>query len=149
MICEGIKETNEQKVDPETTVPITVEPEGCEEMTMPSLSPCSFPNLQPGEGGAVTASTADTAVKDLDVFNQQVIDSECLPLKQDIMLREADVLRLSVAYDAGYRSLLQFSGSFDAFVFQFRGDFLRPLEQAMPLLEQLTRIPCFLAQCNG
>ncbi len=148
MICNGIKATNGAKVSKTDKNPITVPTDGCEDLKMVPLSACIFPNMQPGDDRA-TMSLTDPAETDIDSLSNQIIDTECLPLKQDLLLREMDVLRLSVAYDAAYRSLLQFSGSFDIFVYQFKGDFLRPLDNAMPLLEQLTRIPCFLAQCNA
>ena len=62
--------------------------------------------------------------------------------------RRAGHATLTVQYDAAYRSLLQFAGSFDAFANRFQGDLLEPIRQSMSLISQLSRIPCFLSQCN-
>lgn len=85
----------------------------------------------------------------LAVFDRSTVLAACTPMVEALLARESEMLTLSVTYDAAYRSLLQFAGTFDDFLSVFRLDLLRPVRQSLPLLQQLSRIPCFLAQCNG
>ncbi len=85
----------------------------------------------------------------LAVLDRSTVLASCAPMVEALLKRESEMLTLSVTYDAAYRSLLQFAGTFDDFLSVFRLDLLRPVRQSLPLLQQLSRIPCFLAQCNG
>ncbi len=84
-----------------------------------------------------------------DVGTRNSVVSACEGIAEALIAREAELLKLSVTYDAAYRSLLQFAGTFDDFLSVFRLDLLKPIRQSLPLLQQLSRIPCFLSQCNG
>jgi hypothetical protein len=72
----------------------------------------------------------------------------CQSVSKAMVNHEAALLKFSVAYDAAYRTLLQFTGTFDDFLTIFQGDLLSPIRQAQTLLQQLGRIPCFLSMCN-
>lgn len=80
--------------------------------------------------------------------SQQIIRDACDDVGNRMIAREADVLKTIVAYDAAYRSLLQFAGNFDQFLGSFRVSLLTPVRQTVSLLGALARIPCFLSQCD-
>ncbi|MDB4978254.1 MAG: hypothetical protein JWM56_440 [Candidatus Peribacteria bacterium] len=109
---------------------IKIETRGCLPVMTQPLSACSALN-----------TTGDRA--SIDIAN-----TYCQPMVDSIVQHENDVLKMTVSYDAAYRSLLQFAGSFDGFLGQFKGDLLTPIEQTASLVSQLSRIPCFLAECN-
>lgn len=123
MVCNGIQASFAS----EETGPIAVPVEGGRTFQMESIASCRA--TQSSE------SAQDTA--------------HCEQMANDILEREAAVLKFIVAYDASTRTLLQYSGVVDAALENFQTDLLTPLEQAMSILEQLSRIPCFVAQCNG
>jgi hypothetical protein len=107
---------------------------GCKPRDVAVLHSCQFapeqdkPQADQGAKGAVLA--------------------HCLSVSGGMLDREADLLRLAVSYDGAYRSLLQFAGNFDQFVSEFRFSLVTPVREAVSLLGQLQRIPCFLAQCD-
>ena len=105
---------------------------GCRDLLIPALPACM-------------PQTGDNP----SILTRANILSACKPMVDALLSRETEMLSLSVTYDAAYRSLLQFAGTFDDFLSVFRLDLLRPVRQSLPLLQQLSRIPCFLAQCNG
>lgn len=82
------------------------------------------------------------------VSEQSLVQDTCGSASQKLLDREADMLKLLTAYDAAYRSFLQFSGVFDHFLTEFKGDLLTPIEQATSVVSQLSRIPCFISQCS-
>ena len=137
MVCHGIRAT--QLSAPAADGTLTVTTPGCAPLKLRPLSSCK---ITQGINGAQQAQAT------LDSFSQTVIAQQCNPMAQSIAAREEQMLKLAVSYDAGYRSLLQFSGNFDRFLGQFRGDLLSPIQDAMPLISQLSRIPCFLSQCS-
>ncbi len=79
---------------------------------------------------------------------RQTVQDRCSTAGEELLAREAEVLKLLTAYDAAYRSFLQFSGVFDRFLTDFKGDLLTPIEQATSVVSHLSRIPCFLSQCS-
>jgi hypothetical protein len=89
-----------------------------------------------------------TSLQGKDVAIKTWAESFCQPAARAVLQREAELLKMTVSYDAAYRSLLQFMGSFDGFTGRFEDDLLKPLEQTVSIAGQLSRIPCFLAQCN-
>lgn len=74
--------------------------------------------------------------------------SYCDDITTQLMQREAELLKLVVEYDAGFRSLLQFAGNFDIFLRELRWPLTGTLRQAVQLIGQLERIPCFLSSCD-
>lgn len=139
MVCEAVEQSFLRgKTDDGGFLHIATP--GCEEMIMKPLAQCRFGNAD--------AKEAMDLQNPLTGFSTTVVHTECQPLAEQLIAREASFLRTAVAYDAAIRTLLQFGGSFDAFIEGLRGDVLAPLEQTMSLLSQLSRIPCFAAQCN-
>lgn len=65
-----------------------------------------------------------------------------------IMDREMKMLELALSYDAAYRSLLQFSGTFEGFLDDFRFPLLQPLWQMVRAVGALDDLPCFISQCD-
>jgi hypothetical protein len=128
-VCEAMKRsmTGEKPKDGIFAIAIA----GCRELPVPALTACKLPD-----------TVADAAT-------QASMFASCDSIAESLLSRESELLTLSVTYDAGYRSLLQFAGTFDDFLSVFRLDLLQPIRQSLPLLQQLSRIPCFIAQCNG
>ena len=76
------------------------------------------------------------------------VQTYCTSVATGLVTHEAALLKFSVAYDAAYRTLLQFTGTFDDFLGVLQGDLLSPIRQSQTLLKQLSRIPCFLSVCH-
>jgi hypothetical protein len=139
-LCESVIRSV-QKSGGDLTTPLVITVPGCMEMKLPVLRSCVTPS--------VSDAGADPSV--LPYADAQALTSirtYCEPVAEAMLTREADLLKLSVSYDASYRSLLQFAGNFDDFLQLFQVDLMTPLEQATPLLKQLSRIPCFLSECS-
>lgn len=138
-VCETVLQSFARaKTDENGDLKITTP--GCRTMVMKPITGCQFSNALESEQERKNLLTG---------FQQSVVETQCNPLAQQLMERSAALTRVSVSYDAAYRSLLQFSGSLDQFLWGFRGTILSPIEQTLPLLEYLQRIPCFPAQCNA
>lgn len=75
--------------------------------------------------------------------------SYCDEIADQLMRREIELLKLTVEYDAGFRSLLQFAGNFDTFLREMRWPLTGTLRQAVQLLGNLERIPCFISSCDS
>lgn len=106
------------------TSAVKVTPDGCEEIELPRFDACSPTNIP--ETGPGSCSEAINAV-----------------LKHEMAMTQ-----LAVAYDAAYRSLMQFSGNFDQFLSDFRFPLIQPLWQMVRTLGVLDNLPCFTSQCN-
>lgn len=128
-VCEAMKRALNRETPEQGMFRVTVP--GCREL--PVQAPLSCTSTE----GNVTIPSQNSVV------------SSCVNMVRILLDREEQLLKLSVTYDAAYRSLLQFAGTFDDFLSVFRLDLLRPLRQSLPMLQQLSRIPCFLSQCNG
>lgn len=72
----------------------------------------------------------------------------CQEVSKQLVRREEEMLKLLVEYDAGYRSLLQLAGNFDIFLQEFRWPLAGTIRQAVELIGQLGRVPCFLSSCD-
>lgn len=96
----------------------------------------------------VRVLTACTSTTPTDPSAMSILIGSCGPMQEGLISREEKILGVAVTYDAAYRSLLQFAGNFDDFLSVFNVDLLTPLRQSTGLLGQLSRIPCFLSQCN-
>lgn len=77
------------------------------------------------------------------------IRTYCRSVGEELLLREGDLLKLSVEYDAAYRSLLQLAGNLDLFLQEFRWPLSGTLRKAAAVLGSLHRIPCFTAACDA
>lgn len=72
----------------------------------------------------------------------------CNSVASLMLKREAELLKTVVEYDAAYRSLLQFAGSFDVFLEELRWTFTGTLREGARLIGSLGRIPCFIGSCD-
>lgn len=106
---------------------LTVQPTGCIEMELPAVRGC---NVSDG----LSPAFADPGACD------QAADA--------LFREEANLLSLSVSYDASYRTVAQFTGMFEGFLSDFRFPLLNPLWQTVRVLGGLKNIPCFLSQCE-
>lgn len=103
---------------------ITVQPPGCMEFTLPMFSSC-----RDNPSVLFQSAACDDTV-------DMIID------------RESRMLEMVIAYDAAYRTLLQFAGTFEGFLTDFRFPLLQPLWQMIRAVGDLDGLPCFLAECN-
>jgi hypothetical protein len=72
----------------------------------------------------------------------------CRLMSAQLLDREEDLLKLTVEYDAAYRSLLQISGMLDSFLEGFRWPIVNSLRKTVELVGSFQRIPCFAASCD-
>ncbi|MBI3332046.1 hypothetical protein HYZ99_03750 [Candidatus Peregrinibacteria bacterium] len=84
----------------------------------------------------------------VDRGQEALMRGYCRQVASRLLDQESELLKLAVSYDAAYRSLLHFARNFDLFLTEFRVSLLTPIRQAVGLLGQLHRIPCFSAQCD-
>lgn len=119
---EGVSGTDSQ--------PVSVRPDGCIMMQMDSIPAC---HLVEGHS---------------EQIDRAQVRGYCMELQKRVMLREFDLLRLAIEYDAAYRSLLQFAGNLDFFLEAYRGTILGSMRSAASLIGWLGRIPCFTASCD-
>lgn len=106
---------------------IRIEADGCTPMDLAPIASCSL--------------TDDTsyAVVQIDACERRAAA---------ILDHEQNVVQLAVAYDAAYRSLAQFAGTFEGFLTDFRFPLIEPLWQAVRAVSNIQGLPCFLAQCD-
>ena len=113
---------------------LQIEVLGCEPVTIPRYSECSLVTTNG------VSDSYDAAI---------TIQSECDALLQDTLTAERAALKTAVAYDSGYRSLLQYSGMMDWMQDHLSEQALRPLRDMINLLGKLHQIPCFIGQCDN
>jgi len=89
-----------------------------------------------------SAPAADT------LQSKSFAELNCRAAGDSLILREAELLKAAVEYDAGYRSLLQFAGNFDRFLQQFRWTLLGSIRESVGVIGLLNRIPCFIGACD-
>ena len=110
---------------------VDIETPGCVKETLPVLKACV-----PDKEGTVPQTTVETVL------------SECASMRQTIVAREQEVLKLLVAYDAAHRSLRQFLGLLETFTVDIRSTLLGPMWEAVRAFHALGRVPCFSSQCE-
>jgi hypothetical protein len=120
-VCDAALKAPKTPADEET---VTVQPHGCIEFELDVPDACR-----------VTERTS---------FDQ----GDCSRQAAAVMEREEKMLELIFAYDASYRTLMQFAGTFEGFLSDFRFPLLQPLWQMVRTLGQFDNLPCFLAECN-
>lgn len=74
---------------------------------------------------------------------------ECQTSMEQTLNAEESVLKLAVAYDAGYRSLLQMAGMMDWMLEGFPTAALKAVSEMVNMLGKLHQIPCFIGQCDN
>ncbi|MDD5469911.1 MAG: hypothetical protein PHO92_03915 [Candidatus Peribacteraceae bacterium] len=73
----------------------------------------------------------------------------CILIGNEMLRREADLLKVAVEYDAAYRTILQFAGNFDLSLQELKWPLTFTIRQATGILGQYNRIPCFLGNCDA
>jgi hypothetical protein len=137
MVCEAARATvSRQTTDADGN--LHIETPGCEELVIKPLERCKF--------GTQYSKNSDQQI-DLQI-EETAPYTQCNALATQLVTREAAFVKISTSYDSAYRSLLQFAGAFDGFLRALKGDLLGPIENALPLLNALTRVSCFATQCN-
>lgn len=121
-VCMLERASQQKELDP--AEPITVQPDGCIPQSFLPLDGCTD----------VSIATAGS--------------DSCEQAAEALVEREVKLLHLAIAYDAAYRSLMQFAGNLEGFLLDFRFPLLTPIWQAVRALGSLDRIPCFSAQCD-
>lgn len=110
---------------------IEVSSPGCIKETLPPLSAC-----------AITGADAPDSTAVIRVIEQ------CEQMRDTIAAREAQMLKLLIAYDSAQRSLRQLLGMMDTFVADLRNVLLGPVWQAVRAYQNIGRLPCFSSQCE-
>lgn len=103
---------------------VKVRPEGCIQFEIPVSNGCRT-----------------VAVPDL-------VSNNCETAVVAIIERESRLLEMLVAYDAAYRSLMQFAGIFEGFLDDFRFPLLEPMWQMVRTMGAFDNISCFAGQCD-
>jgi|GEM_PF-1278676 len=117
---------------------ITVRPLGCAAQDLTRYDECYLAGNSssgPTGGAGMTADTVQLA-------------TYCNQLAEDSLTLERRVLQLAVAYDSGYRSMLQLAGMIDRLQQDLPKYVLYPLRDMIGLLGRLHQIPCFIGQCD-
>lgn len=109
---------------------IEVEPTGCMKFKRKSIPACHLE----GRG--------QTKLQESDLLTY------CTQVSRDLLEREMHLTKLTVEYDAAYRSLLYFAGNFDTFLQSWRWTLLGTFRQVTQLIGLLQRIPCFISSCD-
>lgn len=110
---------------------VDIETPGCVKETLPVLRACV-----PDKEGTVPQTAVETVL------------SECAGMRQTVVEREQELLKLLVAYDAAHRSLRQFLGLLETFTVDIRSTLLGPMWEAVRAFHALGRVPCFSSQCE-
>lgn len=126
-ICEGAQQTI---LSSENGTPEYTEPLGCQSIAIRPMPECQF-------GGTGTYPNAEAAL------------SYCPPVQQQMLEREAELLKFAVEYDAAYRSLLQIAGNMDLSLRELHWPFTATIRHSAALIGKLAHIPCFLSSCDA
>jgi hypothetical protein len=110
---------------------------GCVPVTLPRYTQCYF------AGGASGADNDANLQSD-----SSLLMDRCRTLARDTLSAERAALKVAVAYDSGYRSLLQFAGMMDWVLTGFPTATVRAIADMVNLLGKLHQIPCFIGQCD-
>lgn len=120
-VCESARMSQSA---PKNTTTLKVQPAGCIEFDEPVFDQCK------------------------DNSQLTVGASTCPDIVNTMLDQEEKTLVLLIAYDASYRTLLQFEGTFEGFLQDFRFPLLEPLWQTVRVIGNLAHIPCFIGQCD-
>jgi hypothetical protein len=109
---------------------ISVQPDGCLPIEYPRFEGCVYTEGRPSP------------------YVEANVRQQCEVAARSLLLREMDIAKLIVSYDAGYRTLLQFAGIFERYLTLFTFQLVKPLQEAAQMIDHLNRIPCFISECN-
>lgn len=107
---------------------VTIQPRGCIAFTFPRLRRCG--------GGSEGLTLAGTQI------------GTCRQARESLLTHEENALKMLVAYDASYRSLLRYAGTFDALLTAFHTPLLLPFWQMARVFDGFRALPCFNGQCD-
>jgi len=107
---------------------------GCRSVTAPRFEQCYFGSDETRAGSPAELTS---------------LVNQCQTILEQTFKTEESVLRLAVAYDAGYRSLLQMAGMMDWMLEGFPTAALKAVSSMVNLLGKLTQIPCYIGQCDN
>lgn len=110
---------------------------GCAEQRADRYQECYIAGV-----AEAAASTAELQSDATDVLEQ------CRKLASETLESERAILQMAVAYDSGYRSLLQFAGIMDWMLQGFPTGTIRVIADMISMLGKLHQIPCFIGQCD-
>lgn len=131
VLCDRVSQSTVQSGEDPVIIPSS-QPYGCVEFTNVTTFPaCHF------------AHPDDSTPKQVDSLTY------CNSMREQLLQRESELLKLTIEYDAGYRSLLQLAGNVDIFLRELRWPLTTTLRQAVQLIGQLQRIPCFISSCDA
>lgn len=125
-VCEALEKSIMAEGSSQT---ITIQTLGCEPIERPLFSECGLADGSP-----------QVNIAELKTF--------CRSAVAEGLQYERSALKTAVAYDSSYRSLLQFTGMFDAFLKEAPVSTFTALRQMAGLLGKLHQIPCFSAACD-
>ena len=111
---------------------VTVEPLGCLPMFRSPIAACRFPADEAG----------------VMLSEQTGMLNYCPGVRDEMLEREAALLKFVVEYDAAYRTMLQLAGNLDLTIQELRWPFIHTIRNAASLLGTMSRIPCFLSTCD-
>lgn len=130
-VCEALSDSLQLKGGT-----VTVRTLGCEPITIARYPECI---LATDPNTPSTGSLSD--VSDLK--------SECATLVTQTLASERSALRLAVAYDSGYRAMLQFAGMMEWMLHDLPMSAVAPVRDMVNMLGRLHQIPCFVGQCDN
>jgi len=130
LICDAMKQSiNVKDEDPVDIIANTL---GCIELTTTTLKHC---HLSKGDGQ--------------DISVQRDVETYCDSIGIMMLEQEASIVKLTVEYDAAYRTMLQLAGNFDLFLQEFKTPLIHSLREMVNLVGSFNRIPCFLSSCDA
>lgn len=125
MLCKVVQLGTEGQ-----TEPIDVSIVGCEERSLTPPDECQATNEE------VTPSLGASGI------------FYCDQLVQELYNREVELVRMTVEYDAAYRSTLQLAGDLDGFMTQLRWPMTNTIQKVANIIGSVARVPCFTASCD-
>jgi len=105
--------------------------------------PGCFPEERP------TVPACHFAIEERQESEAANVQKYCILIGDEMLRREADLLKFAVEYDAAYRTILQFAGSFDLSLQELKWPLTFTIRQATGIIGQYSRIPCFLGNCDA
>ncbi len=111
---------------------------GCAERNIERYGECYFAGVAETTSGSGKQQEAATSTL-----------RRCQDLATETLAGERAVVRLAVAYDAGYRSLLQLAGMVDWMLEGFPTETVKAISDMVNMLGKLHQIPCFIGQCDN
>lgn len=110
---------------------------GCKERTVQRYGECYFAGQSDTSDGSANMQNSATRIL-----------QRCQQVARETLDSEQAVLKLAVAYDSGYRSLLQLAGMIDWMLQGFPSQIIRAVSDMVTMLGKLHQIPCFIGQCD-